>query len=470
MGMRVIKLIVLILTFSVVSCINAEDKFGLSLRDTSDVASTQSPPDRANPAPVYVGPPEFFAQPYEWVEINSVGMNTGIHGDDQNLGPFPIGFDFPWYDNQIRTSVRVCSNGWLSFTSSSTAYSNRNIPNSSQPNNLVAPYWDDLYPPSGGNIWYYHDAANVRFIVEFDGVPHISGNQPYRFEAILYPNGIIDFMYNTLGEIRNSCTVGIENASGTVGIQTTYNGSGPLEPQIQTGIRIMGPFVRRTLEVTLTLHNAPMHIPAGGGFITFDASIVNQSSDPMVFDGWTELILPNGNTYGPMALRSNISIAPGQVILRQSTQLVPGSAPAGVYTYVCNAGTYPDTVVDDDNFQFTKLAGNVAPNHNQGWACYGWDDEKSHITNHKSKITNLAVSPNPFNPATNINFTLPEAGEVTLSVFDVTGREVAILANDWLNSGAHQVVFNGSDLASGVYFYTLQAGDFRMTKKVVLMK
>lgn len=78
--------------------------------------------------------------------------------------------------------------------------------------------------------------------------------------------------------------------------------------------------------------------------------------------------------------------------------------------------------------------------------------------------------PNPFNPNTNIKFELPKSSVVRLSVFDMLGREVSVLVNDRRNAGVHEVRFSGSNLASGVYFYRLQAGEFVSTKKLVILK
>ncbi|MBU0473728.1 MAG: T9SS type A sorting domain-containing protein [Bacteroidetes bacterium] len=78
--------------------------------------------------------------------------------------------------------------------------------------------------------------------------------------------------------------------------------------------------------------------------------------------------------------------------------------------------------------------------------------------------------PNPFNPTTTINFSLPETGIVTLKIFNVLGQEVATLVNGNLGIGNHQINFDASKLSSGVYMYTIQAGDFTATKKMMLMK
>ncbi|MBN8569560.1 MAG: T9SS type A sorting domain-containing protein [Ignavibacteria bacterium] len=79
--------------------------------------------------------------------------------------------------------------------------------------------------------------------------------------------------------------------------------------------------------------------------------------------------------------------------------------------------------------------------------------------------------PNPFNPTTNIRFTLPKLANVTLKVYGVDGREVATLINNELiGAGTKEISFNGITLASGLYFYTLSAGDFKETKKMMLVK
>ncbi|MBO6869429.1 MAG: T9SS type A sorting domain-containing protein, partial [Balneola sp.] len=78
--------------------------------------------------------------------------------------------------------------------------------------------------------------------------------------------------------------------------------------------------------------------------------------------------------------------------------------------------------------------------------------------------------PNPFNPTTNINYSIDQAGLVTLKVYDITGREVATLVNNRENAGDHTVTFDATNLASGVYIYTLQANGIRLTNRMTLIK
>jgi len=93
--------------------------------------------------------------------------------------------------------------------------------------------------------------------------------------------------------------------------------------------------------------------------------------------------------------------------------------------------------------------------------------------NSKSQISGpnlLQNYPNPFNPVTIINYQVMKNDFVTLKVYDILGREVAELVNEQKNSGSYQVTFDGSKLASGVYSYRIQAGDYVATKKMTLIK
>jgi len=78
--------------------------------------------------------------------------------------------------------------------------------------------------------------------------------------------------------------------------------------------------------------------------------------------------------------------------------------------------------------------------------------------------------PNPFNPATSIRYSLPEAQIVTLKIFDLTGKAVDVLVNEFQTAGVHEVQWAAEGLPSGIYFYQIQAGAFSGTKKLILQK
>jgi hypothetical protein len=78
--------------------------------------------------------------------------------------------------------------------------------------------------------------------------------------------------------------------------------------------------------------------------------------------------------------------------------------------------------------------------------------------------------PNPFNPTTNLEFGISDLGFVSLKVYNASGKEVATLVNEVKPAGYYTVSFNGANLSSGIYFYTIQAGDFVSTKRMILLK
>ncbi len=89
------------------------------------------------------------------------------------------------------------------------------------------------------------------------------------------------------------------------------------------------------------------------------------------------------------------------------------------------------------------------------------------ITSNKIELSNY---PNPFNPTTTINYTLPKDAKVLIKVYDILGREIETLVNDFKTAGKYSVNFNAGNLASGLYFYSITAGNFHQTKKMILTK
>ncbi|MBM4158217.1 MAG: T9SS type A sorting domain-containing protein, partial [Ignavibacteria bacterium] len=78
--------------------------------------------------------------------------------------------------------------------------------------------------------------------------------------------------------------------------------------------------------------------------------------------------------------------------------------------------------------------------------------------------------PNPFNPVTKIKYSLPKAGLVTLKIYDILGREVCMLINEYRNAGRYITEFDGSNLSSGVYFYKIEVNGFSDVKRMILVK
>ncbi len=103
---------------------------------------------------------------------------------------------------------------------------------------------------------------------------------------------------------------------------------------------------------------------------------------------------------------------------------------------------------------------------NFGYPIVLTNDDISSIDNYKLEQN----FPNPFNPNTTIKYQIPEISFITIKVYDVLGNEIATLVREEKPSGNYEVMFNASELSSGIYFYTLHAGKFIQTKKMMLLK
>ena len=229
------------------------------------------------------------------------------------------------------------------------------------------------------------------------------------------------------------------------------------------------PGVLPALNVTLTPIGAPIVIPATGGSFNFNASVVN-AGPAATFTVWGRIKNPDGSYTAPNLGPVVINPPVGVTVTRTRTQNVPAGWAAGMYytlAYGAMSVTYP--AIDKDSFSWTKSATGNGP---LVWdaTCSGELFPGEVPVSAPSSFTVAGASPNPFNPTTTISFTLPEMAKVTLNVFDVSGRQVAQVVNGLREAGTHQVTFDGSNLASGVYLYTITASNHTATGKMVLMK
>jgi hypothetical protein len=115
--------------------------------------------------------------------------------------------------------------------------------------------------------------------------------------------------------------------------------------------------------------------------------------------------------------------------------------------------------------QFT-MVGFTSANHIARWgAASGIKNISSEIPEEYSLEQNY---PNPFNSMTNIKFKMLNAGNPEIKVFDIAGKEIAVLLNEYLQAGTYEVRFDSGELPSGIYFYRMRVNDFTQTKKMIL--
>ena len=127
-----------------------------------------------------------------------------------------------------------------------------------------------------------------------------------------------------------------------------------------------------------------------------------------------------------------------------------------------------------DNLRYTNAALLTAANGLPLGDLTWWPDKTTGVEQIPNSVpTNYTLSqnyPNPFNPSTQIEYSVPKSGFVTIKVYNLLGQEVATLVNQEQRAGSYKVDFDATKLASGVYMYQLHAGNFNLTKKMILMK
>ncbi len=199
----------------------------------------------------------------------------------------------------------------------------------------------------------------------------------------------------------------------------------------------------------------PVIVPQGGMF-SFDISVTNNTPNTGSGNLWTEAVLPNGNTFGPIINVTGLTLPAQQSFyFTNLAQAIPAVAPAGNYIYKCKIG-YPGFVVAMDGFAFEVVAS--AGGDASSWNVSGTEqiekamDRAMASTEVPTEAALMSVYPNPFNPTTTVQLTLPNVANVQVNVFNSLGQQVATLASGSLTAGTHALQFNGANLASGLYF------------------
>lgn len=200
--------------------------------------------------------------------------------------------------------------------------------------------------------------------------------------------------------------------------------------------------------------------PISGSFIESDGTDNSTANNYAVFyanrvngvDGAFGVVLPNVLPNGVRRIERR-SLAAGVVVTFANDG--DGIWPSGANTVNPEGGTTEIVLAGTDVGQLSTGASR-------------WADVPTHFALSQNY-------PNPFNPATVITYELPVPSHVVLTVHDVLGREVATLVNEVKQAGSYSVSFstvrgNASTLSSGVYFYTMTAGTFRQTKRMILIK
>ncbi|TKJ37935.1 hypothetical protein CEE37_13300 [candidate division LCP-89 bacterium B3_LCP] len=224
------------------------------------------------------------------------------------------------------------------------------------------------------------------------------------------------------------------------------------------------------VRILLTPHDAAIQIPAMGGSFEYTLWLTNIEATNPQFDFWLDITLPDGTIFGPVLQPVTAQLDSGLTFRRERMQNVPVNAPEGLYHFNAYAVVGMDTSFDDFNFikqggngteEFTDWLNNSQPS--------GTGSERI-LSMGATEFAVLNAHPNPFNPTTTVTYALPQASRVQLNIYNLQGRLVTELVNGWRDVGYHEVIFEAQNLASGMYIYRIQAGDFTDVKKMMLVK
>lgn len=217
-------------------------------------------------------------------------------------------------------------------------------------------------------------------------------------------------------------------------------------------------------------------IPPEGGNLYYSVYIENISGQALWCDAWADVVYEGGPPT-TIILRSLENYQPGWAINRPDAYFpVPGSYAAGTYEFIVRTGIHPDSIWHQDSFTWSKSGESDGP-FDPGSVAISESFTNPFETIQAGSSFSIPTEfivrgahPNPFNPSTQISFVLHEDDFVTLSIYDVAGRLVTTLVEEWYTSGHHSAWFDASGLPSGLYFYRIKTASQISMGKMVLLK
>ena len=237
------------------------------------------------------------APTYNWVDIKGIGTQITGLGDDNIVGPFDVGFDFPYYWYRVN-QFYVGSNGYIAFHDNTmAAHPFQHIPSTQRPNNLLAPLMCDMDCSVGGSVWYWSNADTC--IVQYDSTKFWNTGGCNTFQIILSrPDSTVTFQYKEqAGTPMNGWNpdmnqTGIDNVTGNIGLQY-LGGTTPTQNMYHAELAVL--FIPPE-STSYEVHNSgilnAMNDRSGGLFLlnneplTFWAMVSNSGNQPET-DFWT---------------------------------------------------------------------------------------------------------------------------------------------------------------------------------------
>ena len=438
---------------------------------------------------------------YNWVDISGTGTSISLSDDDFEEVALPFTFEFYGVAKNL---VKISSNGYLTFGTDGTDFSNDPITDGNDPDDFIAPFWDDINPADGGTI-HYQDMGDGRFIVQYTDVHRFSdGATTLTFQVVLNQGGSMNFYFESMVGTLDSATIGIENADASDGLQVVFNApyvhndlavrissiwvsanptGGTVTPAGSENVELLfdsaglaeGTY---TADMTITT-NEP-----GGGFtstvipLTFivGADVPIAVVDPTDIDlevqeGQTLDAIVTISNAGTAELTWSLSTPPGWL----SYSADSGSVPAGgseEVTFTLDAGTLPIGTTETTTETFTTNAAG-------GGASIDIDVQMNVILFVATEGgldfpgTHLLSEtyPNPFNPTATFTLAVADAQNVRIVLYDVRGRLITTLNDDVLaGRRLYTYTIDGRNLTSGTYFVRITGETFADSHRITLLK
>ena len=431
---------------------------------------------------------------YVWTDIaanpNAVRVTTWNGTlDDGYTNAIAIGFDFKFYGTNY-SNFYLSTNGFLSFSAlTSSYYSNATIPNGAAPNNIIAPFWDDLDGRTQGTVHYLKEADKLT--IQFTNWQKYNATGSFTFQIVLRSNDRITFYYNNLNGTLTSSTVGIENAAGTDGLQVVYEAvylannlavQLAADPEWLTINNYSGTIYNgNSVNVGLMINTDGLEL----GDYSMDMEIT--TNDPV----HPLMVVPITMTVSsevPVELIAfNAEMIDGNVVLNWSTATELNNSGFQIEQTVHSKQS---SVSNWENKGFVNGKGTTTEktfytykdkNEKPGTYLYrlkqiDFDGTFSYSDEVEIEVTgpkDFALYqnyPNPFNPSTTIKFALPVKTNLSLNVYNTLGEKVAEIFKGEMEDGYHEIMFNASGLSSGIYFYKIESENYSATKKLMLLK
>ncbi len=423
------------------------------------------------------------APTYDWFDIAPPGPGTliaDVTDADAGIATMAILWNFYYY-GEMFNQVSVNSNGFM--TMGWTDYrlgDNSSIPNPLGPQNMIAPFWDDLDPSAGGDVYKYLDAANHRWIFQFDHVRHWGMPFEETFQVILlhptyYPtptgDGQILIQYHDVS-LADGCTVGFENGAQDDGMQCLFDGQYDAQ---------LAPLGSGSALLLTTI------APTGGGLPWL--VLTDYTVDDSAYGNGNGKAEP-GETVTLSVEFSNEGGLPVEDLF------LTLSSPDGLTTVSDDAGTMPDldagstanSSADPFTLTVSEALGDTVATlwttiEGNGGAYSGAQRVELHIDLSSTAVGDetpsefrfQACRPNPFTNGTAMRLAMPAGGRATVKVYNVNGRLVRTLLDATVPAGERDVVWDGRDdsgerCASGVYMVRVETPSDRATRKAVLLR